>query len=141
MGALTQPQVPAKLTPTGRRIEYDRFEQYIRVSGPTSTVETHLPKAELPSGRPTTILFGALCDPRFRIKRAIALEISSEGGAVIAHSPDVDEFGYGPSLSAALDDFGRTLLELYVSLEENQSRLADDLVRIRTKLDEYLERR
>lgn len=89
--------------------------------------------------RPSKILFGASVAPLLRVRLPIPLEISTEGDSVVAYCEDLQEFGYGSNLSEALDDFGKTLRELFFSLEERKENLSEDLRRVRAKLSNYLE--
>lgn len=91
--------------------------------------------------RPSKVLFGAIHDPRLRLKRPIQVRISTEGNSVVAHWEDVDEFGYAESLSGALEDLGKTVCELYFSLDAEQQNLSDHLQSIRRRLSEFLELR
>ena len=88
---------------------------------------------------PATILFGATIDRRLRVKNPIPITLSKEGDVVVASSSELEEFGYGNDISEALDDFARTLAELYLSLEENADRLGDDLKQQFSRLCTFIE--
>ncbi len=130
----------ATLTEPGRQIIPRRFEQTVLTREPTSTVRAYVPKPRRPSARPHRILFGALTDPRLRLKRAIPLEITRKEDAVVVHSRDLEEFGCGVTMSDAVDDFSKGVSELFGRLsEEAPDRLGPDMARLKDKLSRYLE--
>ena len=88
---------------------------------------------------PVEILFGAMIDRRLRIKNPIPITLSREEDVVVASSSELEEFGYGNDISEALDDFAKTLAELYLSLEENEDRLGDDLKQQFSRLSGFIE--
>ena len=94
-----------------------------------------------PSSRPERIHLGALKDPRYRLRKAIPLDVSVEESEVVLTWPEVDEFGHGETTSAALDDFGQTLRELYCQLHAPEVQLGADLQSVRQVLEEYIEPR
>lgn len=96
---------------------------------------------ELPSARSETVEFGALRHPELRLSRPIHLEVSVQDESVVVTWAEADEFGYGDSMGDALEDFARTLPELYFRLHEPGVRLNSDLDRVRRVLDEYIEHR
>ena len=94
------------------------------------------------SARPEReILFGALRDPKLRLLKPIPLEVSVEGTDVILTWAEVDEFGCGDTTSAAVDDFGQSIRELYCHLHSQDVHLGSDLLRVSGILDRYIERR
>ncbi len=88
--------------------------------------------------RPKKLLFGAISDPRLGVRVPIPVEISGKKGAVVTRWSDIEEFGYGTHMSAALDDFGKTVSELYWSLDSRESDLGTDLKKILSKLRHHL---
>lgn len=91
-----------------------------------------------PEAMPSRILLGTLSAPGHRVVKAIPVNLSLEEGMVVASWRDADEFGTGASMSSALEDLGRTVAELYESLDADKDRLGPDLVRIRGLLHEYV---
>ena len=92
--------------------------------------------------RPDSILFGALADPTLRLRKAIPLEVSAtEESAVVVAWVEVDEFGCGETLGAALDDFGAALIELHHRLHDKAVQLGPDLENVKHVLDRYIEAR
>ncbi len=122
----------ATLTPVGHQSAPPRrFSQRLHFVEPDSTLEVYVPKAKRDiSMRPKKLLFGAISDPRLRVKLPIPVDISGKKGAVVTHWSDIGEFGYGPHMSAALDDFGKTVSELYWSLDSREGDLGDDLKKV-----------
>lgn len=133
---------PATLTPGGRVLPFkpEKVVNEIDKRFAVPTVRTSGKPRKL-SHRPNRILFGALTDPRVRLKRPISLRISRSKGAVIAYSADLQEFGHGITMSDALDDFSKGLSELFFALSEDDERLGSDLKRLRDTLSHYLEER
>jgi hypothetical protein len=107
-------------------------------SPPSVTVRT---LAEVPSARPQSVLFGALVHPKLRLRKPIPLELSVEEGNVVLSWIAADEFACGATMGEALDEFSKTVSELYVELNDNNVRLGADLERVRRILDEYIEPR
>ena len=88
---------------------------------------------------PTDILFGAIRDVRLRVKKPIPVTISRDESGVVVSSSELEDFGCGANISEALDDFAKTISELYISLEENADRLGDDLKRQFAHLRDFIE--
>ena len=92
------------------------------------------------SARPQSVLFGALADPKLRLRKAIPLLVFTEDSAVVLTWEEIDEFGCGETLGAALDNFGCALLELYHCLH-GPMQLGPDLENVKRTLDSYIEAR
>lgn len=90
---------------------------------------------------PRKIKFGAVASPELRMRRPINLRISEEEGSVVAAWQDIDLFGYGDSLSSALEDFRKSITELFFFLESQNDSLAENLRRVKDKLGQFIERR
>jgi hypothetical protein len=88
---------------------------------------------------PREILFAASPGRGLYFKKPISLTIYREQEAYIAYASDIEEFGYGESVAQALDDFGKTICELYLSLSKDKDRLGRHLHRQFAKLNEFLE--
>mgnify|MGYP001590693592 CR=1 FL=1 len=89
---------------------------------------------------PDSMLLGVLRHPRLRLKTSLRVNLSTENGYIIAECPDLNEFGYGPHLMAAITDLQHTIAELYFTLKEEQGRLGGDLpglwVTLQAKIEE-----
>src|ERR1700733_9521647 len=83
-----------------------------------------------PSRAPSRIQFGMLRNRALKMIAPITLELERKGATVVARWNEAEEFGYGRNISEAVDDFGRTLEELYFSLKEKEDVLSDDLLRL-----------
>lgn len=136
MGEVTM--IPATLSPSGETRPLEDRKAYVFAG--TMLVEFDLETARLV--RPIqseAVLFGAISDPMIRVKSPIPLRISREGDTVAVFSPDLEEFGYGQTLSDALDDFAKTVRELYLSLTPRPERLSDYLQGVLEKLQRFVE--
>lgn len=92
------------------------------------------------AGRPDRMLLGTLGHRGFRVVTAIPVSLCLDGDMVVAVWQEIDEFGSGAHASSACEDLGHTLVELYQSLEADQSRLGPDLKRVWGLLQEYVTR-
>jgi hypothetical protein len=90
---------------------------------------------------PDVVQFAAIRDPRLRIVKAIPLNVSREESHFIVDWPETHEFGTGPTLSGALDDFAGSLRELYHELFSPNANLGPDLERVRQTLAEHIQPR
>lgn len=88
--------------------------------------------------RPTNILLGTLSQPGFRVLKPIPVQIGSDGETVTAFWREADEFGTGDSVFDACEDLGRTVAELYLSLQADELILGPDLQRVWHLLKEYV---
>ena len=91
-----------------------------------------------PEPRPSHVLLGFLSKVGYRVIKAIPVKLEEEGDNVIASWVDADEFGTGASMSAACEELGRTLAELYESLKTDKDKLGPDLVRVWNLLQEHV---
>lgn len=96
---------------------------------------------EQAESRPTQVLLGTLSALGFRVVRAIPVELETEDGTVIASWQEIDEFGTGASMSAACEELGRTVAELYISLEAERETLGPDLQRVWKVIIEHVVQR
>jgi len=90
--------------------------------------------------QPDQIQYGARLHPDLRIVIPFRVLFEKSATGVAAVVPEVSEYGVGASRSEALDDLGRTLAELYFSLERDEHRLSPDLASVRAKLTAHLVR-
>ena len=107
-------------------------------SPPSVTVRT---LAEVPSARLQSVLFGALAHPKLRLRKPIPLDVSVAEGHVVLNWEATSEFACGTSMGEALDDFSKTVSDLYEELNEKGVRLGADLEKVRRILNEYIEPR
>jgi len=90
---------------------------------------------------PRQVLLGALRDGRLRIHSSIPVNVLQEDHHVIVEAVELDEFGFGNTLSEALIDLQRTIAELYLTLEKEQDRLGPDIERVWHILQQKILRR
>lgn len=92
---------------------------------------------------PLGMQFGGPLDRGLRFKRPLPVQAYKDGLTYVVDCQLLEQFGSGSNMSEALDDFGKTISEMYFSLdEENASgRLGDDLVRQLQTLREFIELR
>jgi hypothetical protein len=89
---------------------------------------------------PDELLYAGSIHPDLRI--IVAFEVHFErvecGHAAVVH--ELEEFGIGETRSDALEDLRKTLRELYLSLEQDQSRLSGDLLSTWARLKSHVAR-
>jgi len=88
---------------------------------------------------PPFVYFGTIHDPRLQIIHGIPVDIRREGDTYIASWEEAEEFGYGTDRFAALDDFSRTITQLFVTLDREEDTLGPGLVETLTLLRQYLQ--
>ena len=99
-------------------------------------------KIASPKKASNSLLFGAIRDQRLILRKPIPVTITNdESGSVVVCWKGINEYGYGPNTIAALDDFGKTLTELYFSLKSERNRLGSDLNMCFKILRQYLRER
>ncbi len=84
----------------------------------------------VPSATPDRLLLGGLRHPRLRLYRPVSLTVEREDEHVTVWSDLLEEIGYGPHLTAAVEDFQETVSELYFSLKAEQERLGPEMRRL-----------
>lgn len=96
---------------------------------------------EIPTARPTSVLFAALVHPKLRLRKPIPLQVSVQEGQVVLNWDETDEFACGANTGEALDDFSKTVSGLYFDLNDPKVRLGENLEKVRRILNEYIEPR
>ena len=130
--------IPATLSPAGQTRLPEERKAYVYAGTGLFEIDTETARPMRPV-QPEAVLFGAISDPMIRVTSPIPLRISREGDTVAVFSPDLEEFGYGQTLSDALDDFAKTIRELYLSLSARREILSDHLQGVLEKLQQFLE--
>ena len=82
-------------------------------------------KQRSPLLKPITL--DTLRDGRLRVVEPIEAIPMLEAGEHVLEAPELNEFGFGDTLSEALADLQAAIVELYFTLEEDQDRLGPDL--------------
>lgn len=130
--------IPARLSPAGQTGLPEERKAYVFTGTTPVGFEVQIARLVRPI-QSEAVLFGAISDPMIRVKSPIPLRISREGDTVAVFSSDLEEFGYGPTLSDALDDFAKTVCELYLSLSPRREKLSEYLQGVFEKLQQFLE--
>jgi hypothetical protein len=73
-----------------------------------------------------------------RLLKAIPARVEFRGDGIIVSWDEIDEFGTGGNLSAAIQDLGRTLSELYLSLSSEKGNLGPEMERIWRVLQQFM---
>jgi hypothetical protein len=94
-----------------------------------------------PPATPSEVLIGTLPHPNLRLRAPLRVEVQREDDAIGVWSPDLEEFGYGPHLTAAIEDFQQTLVELYLTLEEDRPNLGPAMIAQWERLEQAIEQR
>ena len=120
---------------------FKHWEGRRRQASPSETEDTEgavAPNIEDAPSLENQILFGLIRDPRVRLVRPIPIEIRREGDGAIACWAEADEFGQGNNRSEAMEDFGRTISQLFISLTEQEKLLGSDLQCVLTLLRKHM---
>ena len=91
---------------------------------PTEPIETVGPTL------PSTMLLGALRDPRLHLIVPLTITFERENNDIVAYCEELEEFGFGTHLTEAIEDLQAAIAELYFTLKEENDRLGSDLARI-----------
>jgi len=89
--------------------------------------------------KPSRLNLGTLFDSRFRVFAPIPVEFERTEQNVAAVWPEIDEFGYAESASAACVELGKSIAQLYLTLEAELSNLGPDLNRVWSILNQHVE--
>ena len=89
---------------------------------------------------PDELLYAGAIHPELRIIAALEVRFErvESGYAAVVH--ELEEYGIGDTRSEALEDLRKTLRELYLSLEANESRLSGDLLSVWMRLKTHVKR-
>ncbi|MGP8246808.1 MAG: hypothetical protein ACLQVN_20105 [Bryobacteraceae bacterium] len=88
---------------------------------------------------PNPLWFAPTIDARLKIEQPFCVRVAHDGGTATAVVEEINEFGYGAHAGDALSDLGKTIAELYFSLEK-ATDLSDDLARVRAILQAHIRR-
>jgi hypothetical protein len=92
----------------------------------------------MPIDIPRKILIGSLGDGRLKVISPIKVLFSKEAANFVAKAIDFNEFGFGDNQTEALSDLQRTIVELFLTLDENKGHLGKALQLLREKLNKYI---
>ena len=89
---------------------------------------------------PQPLLFAPTIDARLKIDRPFTVRIERSGDVTSAYAAEIEEFGQGRDSGEALYDLGKTIAELYFSLEQQAGVLGPDLQALQAKLQHHIRR-
>jgi len=87
------------------------------------------------------LLLESLDDPAFRLTQPMRLIAEYEPGAVIVMWDETRDFGVGPTLEAAVDDFRRSITDIYRRVEDVPGKTGPRVAAVWNVLARYIERR
>jgi len=93
------------------------------------------------NARPESVMFGALRDPRLRLRQPIPLRTEKQGNMISVVWDEIMEFGCGETFSEAVSDFSATIAELFHALTEEDTNLSGELPQTKVILSRYIEAR
>ena len=79
-------------------------------------------------------LLDSLRDGRLRVVEPISVSRTMEDGEVVLEAHELNEFGFGATMSEAIADLQTAIAELYFTLEAERDRLGPDLAAVRETL-------
>jgi hypothetical protein len=107
---------------------------------PPTLVEIHQ-ETSLPPATPERLIIGNLNHSHLRLRAPITVSITRDEALLIASIPELDEFGYGTHLTAAIEDLRQTLIELFQTLKSEQARLGPGMLKPWNPLQNLIEER
>ena len=93
-----------------------------------------------PDGRRESLLLESLGDPALRLTQPMRLIAEYEVGAVIVMWDETRDFGVGATLEAAVDDFRRSIAEMYRRVEGVPGKTGPRVAAVWHVLTRYIER-
>jgi hypothetical protein len=91
-----------------------------------------------PEAVPSAFLLGTLRHRRFRVTTGIPVEVARDGDTLVLCAVPIEEYGYGANFAEAVEDLQRTIVELFLGLRRDETRLGPDLRRIYANVREYV---
>jgi hypothetical protein len=87
---------------------------------------------------PSSFLLGTLRHRRFRVTKAIPVEVTRDGETLVFCAVPIEEYGYGANFAEAVEDLQRTIVELFTGLQRDEARLGPDLRRVHARLRAFV---
>jgi len=135
---------PVQMSRAGARHAPDpntaRLDLYHGTHALPTSVDLHREDCPTPA-TPEHLLLGNLNHPRLRLRQPVHVILTRDDSLLIASIPEIEEFGYGPHVTAAIEDLRRTLVELFQTLKSEQSRLGPAMVRLWSQLQVLIDER
>jgi hypothetical protein len=91
-------------------------------------------------GLPREFRLGSLGDGRIRVVEPLRVTIQIDESNFVAEAEQINEFGFGESWPEAVRDLQRAIVELYLELDAEESRLGPDLAGTLAVLREKIRR-
>ncbi len=88
---------------------------------------------------PVLMLYGGRLDWRLRTARPFPVRIYKENDTYVVQCEEIEQFGYGSDMSEALDDFGKTVSEMYFYLADESGNLTDSMSERFSVLSRFIE--
>lgn len=88
---------------------------------------------------PATFTVGTLNHSLLRLRQPADLDVESCPGGVIVTLPTTGDWGVGPHLTAAVEDWQQTVVELYWTLQAEQGQLGPAMVALWAQLQTLIE--
>ena len=101
---------------------------------------TQVGKQTATSAIPAEFALERLDDKRLSVVEPLAVRSTTEAGQVVLEAPEINEFGYGGTLSEAIADLQAAIAELYFTLDADKERLGTDLQTVHATLVRKLRR-
>ncbi len=86
------------------------------------------------------LLYAGSIHPELRTVEPFEVRFERVENGYAAVIRQIDEYGLGETRSEALEDLRKTLQELYISLERDESKLSGDLLSVWTQLKQHVRR-
>jgi hypothetical protein len=139
MSEVLELEAEAKISPPGvQNVERSTKAQ---ISGPKLMQNVDVEFTDRVEFLPRHVQFGMLRHPRLAVQKPIPLEVTRTDRTVVATWDTVNEFGYGETWSEAVEDFSKTIAELFISLESQEAQLSADLKNVLAVLREHISKR
>ena len=78
----------------------------------------------------STFRLGSLSDGRFRVVHPFDVGFLLDGDSLVAEAAEINEFGFGSTYSEAVRDLQATIVELYLTLRDDQANLGPDIQQV-----------
>lgn len=128
-------------TPTMTEDDASGFEKFatFAFSGAEVLQSTQEPMAVLTTV-PDELRYAGSIHPELRTVEPFEVRFERAENGYAAVIQEIDEYGLGETRSEALEDLRKTLQELYISLECDESKLSGDLLSVWTRLKQHVKR-